>query len=270
MVTRVGRYFRLLGAFARFCLANEMAFRGNFVMKVLVEVLWLGILLVFYQPCSPTPERSPAGTPPVSILSRLLLHPGRADRDAVPGKRHRLRRHGADRQPRLLPAQADRRAVPRQPAQDRLVHGHENPARRRHHGLRLTGWAGPSTPGDTGLAFGCCSPAAPPWPTVSADALLDVRVAGPQREPDGVVVAVHDADALPARKLQHGWSYPLYIVCWYIVPVLLVINVPADRHGRSRGRTGKRRAAGRGYGRDAVRQSRLFLLRPAVLRSASS
>ena len=48
-MTRLARYFRLLGAFARFSLVNEMAFRGNFVLKVLVEVLWLGILLIFYQ-----------------------------------------------------------------------------------------------------------------------------------------------------------------------------------------------------------------------------
>jgi ABC-2 type transport system permease protein len=45
----VGRYLRLLGAFARFALANEMAFRANYCLRVLVEVLWLGILLVFYQ-----------------------------------------------------------------------------------------------------------------------------------------------------------------------------------------------------------------------------
>src|SRR5207244_187953 len=43
------RYLRLLVAFGRFTLANELAFRGNFIMKVLVEVLWLGILLIFYQ-----------------------------------------------------------------------------------------------------------------------------------------------------------------------------------------------------------------------------
>lgn len=42
------RYFRLLVAFARFGLANEMAFRANFLVKLLVEMLWLGILLVFY------------------------------------------------------------------------------------------------------------------------------------------------------------------------------------------------------------------------------
>lgn len=43
------RYLRLLSAFGKFTLANELAFRGNFLMKVFVEILWLGILLIFYQ-----------------------------------------------------------------------------------------------------------------------------------------------------------------------------------------------------------------------------
>jgi ABC-2 type transport system permease protein len=43
------RYLRLLAAFARYGLARELTFRGNFLVKVLVEVLWLGILLVFYR-----------------------------------------------------------------------------------------------------------------------------------------------------------------------------------------------------------------------------
>jgi ABC-2 type transport system permease protein len=43
------RYLRLFAAFARFSLAREMAFRGNFVAKILVELLWLGIMLVFYE-----------------------------------------------------------------------------------------------------------------------------------------------------------------------------------------------------------------------------
>jgi ABC-2 type transport system permease protein len=47
-MNRFGRYFRLFGAFGRMSLTNEMAFRGNFLVKVLVEVLWLGILLIFY------------------------------------------------------------------------------------------------------------------------------------------------------------------------------------------------------------------------------
>lgn len=44
----MGRYLRLFGSFAWFSLANEMAFRVNFLIKMLVEVLWLGILLIFY------------------------------------------------------------------------------------------------------------------------------------------------------------------------------------------------------------------------------
>ena len=41
------RYFRLLGTFARFGLANEMAFRANFLVKLTVEAIWLSILLSF-------------------------------------------------------------------------------------------------------------------------------------------------------------------------------------------------------------------------------
>src|SRR5262252_2025949 len=44
----VGRYLRLLRAFARFGLLSEMAFRANFLAKVTVEILWLLLLLVFY------------------------------------------------------------------------------------------------------------------------------------------------------------------------------------------------------------------------------
>jgi ABC-2 type transport system permease protein len=43
------RYFRLWGAFARYGLTRELAFRFNFVLKVTVEALWLGILLLFWQ-----------------------------------------------------------------------------------------------------------------------------------------------------------------------------------------------------------------------------
>ena len=41
------RYLRLWASLAKFSLLGEMAFRGNFVLKVAVELLWLGILLVF-------------------------------------------------------------------------------------------------------------------------------------------------------------------------------------------------------------------------------
>jgi ABC-2 type transport system permease protein len=43
------RYLRLLTAFGRFSLLNEMAFRGNYLLKVSVEVLWLGLLILFYK-----------------------------------------------------------------------------------------------------------------------------------------------------------------------------------------------------------------------------
>lgn len=47
-MTGVGRYFRLLFAFSRYSLNRELAFRGNFLIKVFVEILWLTILVLFY------------------------------------------------------------------------------------------------------------------------------------------------------------------------------------------------------------------------------
>ncbi len=43
------RYFRLLGSLGLYTLNRELAFRGNFLVKVSVEVIWLGILLAFYR-----------------------------------------------------------------------------------------------------------------------------------------------------------------------------------------------------------------------------
>ncbi|MSR30246.1 MAG: hypothetical protein EXR99_01960 [Gemmataceae bacterium] len=43
------RYLRLLVSFARISLMGELSFRVNFLLKILVEVLWLGILLIFYK-----------------------------------------------------------------------------------------------------------------------------------------------------------------------------------------------------------------------------
>src|SRR6516225_549785 len=43
------RYVRLYLALARYGLARELAFRGNFLVKIFVEVLWLFILLAFYR-----------------------------------------------------------------------------------------------------------------------------------------------------------------------------------------------------------------------------
>jgi len=42
------RYARLLVAFGKFNLASEMSFRGNFIFKVIVEVGWLCLMLFFY------------------------------------------------------------------------------------------------------------------------------------------------------------------------------------------------------------------------------
>ena len=49
MLATVARYLRLLGHLARYTLNRELAFRGNFLVKVSVEVLWLGILVAFYR-----------------------------------------------------------------------------------------------------------------------------------------------------------------------------------------------------------------------------
>jgi ABC-2 type transport system permease protein len=42
------RYLRLWLAMARFSLAREVAFRVNFLVKMFVEILWLSVLLLFY------------------------------------------------------------------------------------------------------------------------------------------------------------------------------------------------------------------------------
>jgi ABC-2 type transport system permease protein len=44
----IARYWRLFLALARFNLATELSFRANFLVKLLVEALWLGIMLIFY------------------------------------------------------------------------------------------------------------------------------------------------------------------------------------------------------------------------------
>lgn len=46
---RLSRYLRLLGSLGIYTLNRELAFRGNFLVKVSVEVLWLGILIAFYK-----------------------------------------------------------------------------------------------------------------------------------------------------------------------------------------------------------------------------
>ncbi len=41
-------YARLLGSLGRYTLARELSLRGNFLVKVSVEVIWLGIMIAFY------------------------------------------------------------------------------------------------------------------------------------------------------------------------------------------------------------------------------
>jgi ABC-2 type transport system permease protein len=48
-VNQLFRYFRLWLALARFSLVRELAFRTNFLVKIFVEILWLGILIAFYE-----------------------------------------------------------------------------------------------------------------------------------------------------------------------------------------------------------------------------
>jgi ABC-2 type transport system permease protein len=48
-VKGIARYVRLLAHLARYTLSRELAFRGNFLVKVSVEVLWLFILVAFYR-----------------------------------------------------------------------------------------------------------------------------------------------------------------------------------------------------------------------------
>jgi ABC-2 type transport system permease protein len=45
----LGRYLRLYVALGRYGLARELAFRGNFLVKLFVEILWLLILIAFYK-----------------------------------------------------------------------------------------------------------------------------------------------------------------------------------------------------------------------------
>ncbi|MGC8639868.1 MAG: ABC transporter permease [Isosphaeraceae bacterium] len=49
MLATAGKYFRLFSSLGRYTLNRELAFRGNFLVKVSVEVLWLGILIAFYK-----------------------------------------------------------------------------------------------------------------------------------------------------------------------------------------------------------------------------
>ncbi|HMP16690.1 MAG TPA: ABC-2 family transporter protein [Gemmatales bacterium] len=43
------RYLRLYGALAQYSFTRELSFRSNFLAKMAVEIIWLALMLVFYQ-----------------------------------------------------------------------------------------------------------------------------------------------------------------------------------------------------------------------------
>lgn len=45
----MGRYLRLFVSFARVSLLGELAFRANYLLKVAVELAWLGLMVFFYE-----------------------------------------------------------------------------------------------------------------------------------------------------------------------------------------------------------------------------
>ncbi len=49
MFYQPGRYLRFFGSVARYTMVREMSFRGNFLVKIAVEVIWLGILVAFFR-----------------------------------------------------------------------------------------------------------------------------------------------------------------------------------------------------------------------------
>jgi ABC-2 type transport system permease protein len=49
MLASAGKYLRLLAHLGRYTLNRELAFRGNFLVKISVEVLWLAIMVAFYK-----------------------------------------------------------------------------------------------------------------------------------------------------------------------------------------------------------------------------
>lgn len=46
---RLGDYIRLYGHFARYCLVREISFRVNFLVRVVTELIWVALLIVFFQ-----------------------------------------------------------------------------------------------------------------------------------------------------------------------------------------------------------------------------
>ena len=182
-----------------------MAFRGNFLVKVLVEVLWLGILLVFYDTLfNHTNDVGRLGrrtsicsfwdaiTPWKGLIETLFLENAIDFAELVrTGNLDFYLLKPIDEQFLVSLRKIDWSTAPK------ILLG------ARHHAFALVRMGWTFNPLDALLGvrwslFGC---GVGPGLQLSVTALVHFGLAGPQREPDGIVVAVHDAHALPARHL---------------------------------------------------------------------
>jgi len=245
-VDRAARYFRLLGAFSRFCLANEMAFRGNFVMKVLVEVLWLGILLIFYQTlftytsfvadwdrwqylfflgCYYTLE---------GLIETLFLENAIDFSDMVrTGNLDFYLLKPIDEQFLVSLRKIDFSTATKIPLGAAIMayalHGMGwsfNPAD-IPAALAGRGWVfDPGRVAGFVVLFGCGAALAYSFLLMLAS--LSVWLVRNENLMEWWWLFT-TLMRYPRENYKGGWShYPIYIGCWYVIPVLLVVNVPAE------------------------------------------
>jgi viologen exporter family transport system permease protein len=244
-VNRLGRYFRLLSAFARFCLANEMAFRGNFLMKVLVEVLWLGILLIFYQTlfrytskvgdwdanqylfflgCYYTLE---------GLIETLFLENAMEFADNVrTGSLDFYLLKPIDEQFLVSLRKIDWSTATKIPLGAAIMgfalagmgwtfNPLDLPA-----ALAGRGWVfDPGKVAGFVLLFACGAALAYSFLLILSS--LSVWLVRNENLMEWWWLFT-TLMRYPRENYMKGWSYPIYIVCWYVVPVLLVTNVPAQ------------------------------------------
>ena len=225
----MGRYFRLWGAFARFSLANEMAFRGNFVAKVFVEVLWLGILLVFYDTLfTHTGRVADWGPNPYlfflgcyytleGTIETLFLENALEFADLVRTGNldfHLLK--PIDEQFLVSVRKIDWSTAPK------IVLG----GAIMSFALARMGWAVNAWQALGFLALFACGVSL----AYSFLLLLSSTSVWLVRNENLMELwwLFTTLMRYPREIYRPGWSYPIYVVCWYIIPVLLVVNVPAD------------------------------------------
>ena len=228
-MSRLSRYFRLLGAFARFCLTNEMAFRGNFVMKVLVEVLWLGILLIFYQTlftytsqvggwdahqylfflgCYYTLE---------GLIETLFLENAIDFADMVrTGNLDFYLLKPIDEQFLVSLRKIDWSTATKIPLGVAIM----------AFALAAMGWTfDPGRLAGFVLLFACGAALAYSFLLILSS--LSVWLVRNENLMEWWWLFT-TLMRYPRENYMRGWAYPLYIACWYIIPVLLVTNVPAQ------------------------------------------